>query len=191
LNKKASDKATSAQTQAAQQGLDWVKNVYGDSQGNFNPYIQGGQQGLQALLSNDFEHSPGYQYLKDEMVQGLDSSAANSFRLGSGGSQLAMAKHLNGLAAQDYGNWWNRQAGLAQMGQNAAAQLGSIGTGTGAQVSGLYGNIGNAQASGALTNANIYGNVLGGLAGLLGSNSASKTSSSYGPTSLYADKGYK
>lgn len=163
LQGKASKDAAKSSNAMQQQGIDWLKQVYGDSQGNFSPYLGAGQQGLAALMGNKYEQSPGYQYLKDEMVHGIDASAAARGQLYSGGHSLDLGRHLEGLAAQDYNNWWNRQAGLAQMGQNAAAQLGSIGAGTGANISSAYGSMGTNTANGIIGQGNAWTNGLSAL----------------------------
>lgn len=187
-------KAASAQQNASQQGLDWIKSVYGDSQGNFAPYLQAGQQGL-AALSAGYQQSPAYDYLKKEMVDGVDASAAARGQLYSGGHSLDMARHINGLALSDQGQWFNQQMGLAGLGAQSASNLGSIGAGTmGPMQNGLNG-IANAQAQGYGANAAMFGNIAGTLGGLVnpqatqssfGSGSSNfglpQTSTSYGYT---------
>lgn len=157
-------KAASAQQNAAQGSMDWIKEVYGNSQANFAPYLQGGQQGLAALMGNQYEQSPGYQYLKDEMVSGIDASAAARGQLYSGGHSLDLARHVNGLAAQDYNNWWNRQMGLAGLGAQSATALGGIGSGTFNGVQSAYGSMADAAGQKAGANAGAVsgiGNILG------------------------------
>jgi len=67
LNKKGSD----AQGNAAQAGLDYTKGVYNDAQGNFQPYMQAGQNSLASLAQansgnySGFQSSPDYLYARD------------------------------------------------------------------------------------------------------------------------------
>jgi len=161
-------KAAGAQEDAANAGLDFTKQVYGDSQSNFSPYLQQGQtgvNGLSALAGGDysgFQNSPDYLYARDEMKYGLEHRAAARGASNAGGTGLDMAQHLNGLASQNLGNYRNSLQFLSQSGQNAAGTLGGIGTGTSQMVNNAYGNVGDARASGYGANANAaYG--LGGL----------------------------
>lgn len=178
LQSRSANKAADAQTANFQKGLDWTKQVYGNAQGNFQPFIAGGQAGLSNLLGNHYEQSPGYQYLMDEGLGAVEARNANRGTGYSGGTNLDILRHAQGIAAQDYGNWWNRQMGLASLGANAAGNLGSIGVGSSAQINSAYGNIGNAQGQAAINSGNAWSNALGGIAGAIGDWRGSR--SSYG-----------
>lgn len=174
-----------AQKKAADGSIDWIKNVYGDSKTNLNPFIQGGQQGLQSLLSNNYTQSPGYQYLKDEMTGAVDDRAANAGSYFSGGTNLDVARHVNGLAAQDYNNWWDNQMGLAQLGAQSASNLGGIGTSS-------LGSMNQALGNKADATSGMASGVLNGIGQLFGPTSGS----SYGnfgipgPVSPYSNTGW-
>lgn len=173
IGAKGQKDAAKAQAQGAQGSMDWIKSVYGDSQGNLNPYIQGGQQGLQNLLANNYTQSPGYQYLKDETMGAVDARNANAGSYWSGGANLDMARHINGLAAQDYQNWWNNQMGLAQLGAQAGTALGGIGSGTFNGVQSAYSGIANAAGAKAGANAGMWGSILNGAGQIIGGASQS------------------
>lgn len=189
-------KAASAQQQGSQAGLDWVKNVYGNAQGNLGGYVQGGLGALSNLTANNYVQSPAYQYMKDEMVSGIDASAANRGNLYSGGHNLDLARHLNGLAASDYNQWWDNQLGLAGLGAQAASNLGSIGTATMGNVQNGYNGIANAQGQGYGANAAMFGNIAGSLGGLVGGQSSyggGSQAGSFGlpaPVTPYANTSY-
>lgn len=191
-------KAASAQQQGSQAGLDWVKNVYNQSAGNLGGYINGGLQGLAALTGNKYEQSPGYQFLQDEGRYAVDHSAAARGDLYSGGHSVDLERMAQGIAAQDYGNWWNREMGLAGLGAQAASNLGSIGTSTMGNVQNGYNGIANAQAQGYGANAGMFGNIAGTLGGLFPATSQSSygggnNASQFGlppPVAPYANTGY-
>lgn len=186
-------KAASAQQNASQQGIDWVKSVYGDSQGNFSPYMDAGKQGLAALQGNQYEQSPGYQYLKDEMVSGIDASAAARGQLYSGGHSLDLARHVNGLAAQDYGNWWDRQMGLARLGEGAAGTLGSIGTGTMSNMQNGLNGLADAKGQGYGATAGAVTGIGGILANAFGGSNSTSTPQNFGvpgPVAPYSQSSY-
>lgn len=177
------DNAADAQGDAAQQQMDWIRQVYGDAQGNFAPYLgigQTGVNGLQSLMGGDlsgFWNSPDNVAQREGMNYGMDHSAAARGRLYSGGYGADLSKAQGDLAAQQLGNYRNSLFGLAGMGQNAAGSLGGIGTGTLGAMGQANGAYGDAQAG-------RYGAWYGGLAGLgnaFGSQyGGGQTSSAYG-----------
>ncbi len=77
--------------------------------------------------------------------------------------------YAQGLASQNYGNFYNRLAGLANVGQTTATSLGQFGANAASNIGNAYGNIGNARASSyqARGDANSQ---LGGLVAGFGSN---------------------
>jgi hypothetical protein len=154
-----------ANANAMLDGIDFSKQVYGDAQGNFAPYLglgQGGVNGLQALLGGDysgFYNSPDYQAAREAMTYGVDHSAAARGSLYSGGHLADLSKAQGDLATGYLGNYRGFLGGLAQMGQQSAGTLGSIGTQTAGNVMQGYGAYGNARQS-------AYDARAGGLYGL-------------------------
>lgn len=197
-------KAASAQQQGSQAGLDWIKNVYGQSQANFAPYLQAGQgglSGLNALASGDysgFMNSPDYLYAREQAIYGNDHSAAARGNLYSGGHSLDLAHEMNGIASQNLGNYRSSLMGLAGLGAQSASNLGSIGSGTMGPMQQGYNGIANAQAQGYGANAAMFGGVAGGLAGLVPQTSQSSygggaNASTFGlppPVDPYANASY-
>lgn len=188
MSAKGSRDAAKAGNKGQQAGIDWLKQVYGDSQGNFNPYIQfgqgaGGLGGLNQLASGDysgFMNSPDYLASQKAMQYSMDHGAAARGRVFSGGFQKDLAQAQGDLAAGYLGNYRNSLMQGAQMGQNAAAQLGSIGTGTGAQIAQGYGQMGQNSAMGAIGASNAQANSLAGLASIFGDYMKTRNASSYG-----------
>lgn len=185
--KAAGNKAAQAAAAAQQQ----LEQNYQRTQTNLQPYIGAGSDALSklnAVNSGDytgFEHSPDYQFSLSQGLQGLDRSAAARGSLNSGGQSADVLKFASGLASQNLGNYTNRLMGLAGMGQGAASNLGSIGTGN-AVASGNFGMQGaGAQGQSLYDQANIntnltnkIGGIAGGLAGAFGGSAAN--ASSYG-----------
>jgi len=101
-----------------------------------------------------YEASPGYQYLMDESLRQLQRGSAAQGLLESGSTQRDLLRTAQGLAQQDYGNWWNRLSGNYENYQNRLANLASAGMqNTGNQMA--FG-LGQGQAQGTLgTGANI------------------------------------
>lgn len=155
---KAAKSASAAQTAAAER-----------LRGDLQPFRQAGERGVDALmtemglgadgsyappaapdyslraLSSGFEASPGYQYMVDEMMRGVNNSAAARGMTMSGATLKELQRNAGQLANQDYWQYVNAQrqaAGdtensnqrrvgnlqwLSGMGQNAAAQQGQAG----------------------------------------------------------------
>ena len=162
----------------------------------FESYLQksGLQGGLDAYLKQKgvsnygFLNSPQYQFLQKQGQQALDRSAA-ARGMGYSGAQMKAAQQFGqGLAsqqydkeydraAQEFGNYYNRLAALAQGGQQAATTASQLGgqyaqnaSNTLASLSNARTNIlgqqANARASGYAAQANALNNTLGGLADL-------------------------
>lgn len=113
-----------------------------------------------------FENSPGYQHQLDEGNKAIERmAAARGLRL-SGGTLKAGADYASGLAAQDYGNYFNRLAGIAGAGQTATGQQVSAGQ----SFANAYGNnalaAGQARASGYMNQANALNSTIGDVAGI-------------------------
>lgn len=181
-----------ASERAAQAAIDQSNQNYDRTKTNLDPYISAGSSAIgqmQALNGGDFSSfkaSPDYQFTLDQGVQASDRGAASRGSLYSGGHSADLMSLGQGLASQQYGNYYNRLQGLAGLGQSSATSLGSIGTGNAAQVGqfGLAGAQaqGDAAIQGANANTNLVGNLSQGLGQYLNGQKPLNTSS-YGDTS--------
>lgn len=199
--KGAANKAANAQQRATQAAIDQQNLNYDRTATTLNPYINTGTNALNqlsALNSGDyssFHASPDYQFSLSQGLQGLDRSAAARGSLYSGGHSADVLNFAQGLADQNYNNYYGKLSQLAGMGQNAASNLGSIGAGqSGAIGSYLMGNASN-QAGFAYDNANATSNLVGQLGSaagqLLGRYGTQNTSSySGGNNALSATPAY-
>jgi hypothetical protein len=116
--------------------------------------VNGADAAQQAM--GGFTSSPGYQFQLHEGLNAIDAGASARGMLASGQTQKAEMQYAQGLASQDFGNYYNRLLGLAQGGQNAAASQG-------AATQNAANNISQTQASGATAQADIYGNMSQGI----------------------------
>lgn len=65
-------------------------------------------------IESQYKQSPGYQFkLRNAMTAG-DNAAGSGGMLGSGQHQFLNAETANGLASQDFNDYWNRRMGLNQ-----------------------------------------------------------------------------
>lgn len=117
----------------------------------------GGGQSLQSSLEN----LPGYKFARDQGMQSVENVLAGR---GWGGVSGALGKGIGrfvtGLADQTYGAQVDRMHNLATLGQNSAAQSGTLGVQSAANAGGNIVGAGNAQAAGTL---GVGSNIGGGL----------------------------
>lgn len=170
----AATNAANAGRDAGNAGIAEQRAAREQFQDNINPYLETGGQFnsiLGRLAAGDqtaYTESPGYQFQLGQGMQTLDRGAAAQGNYRSGGTDADRLRFSQGLAASDYGNFFNQTMQGAQLGANAAVGAGNIGQNSANSISGLYGNIGNAQANGAIGQANANSNAVSGLAGLAG-----------------------
>ena len=148
----------------------------------------GGQAGRQSALQA-FQTSPSYQFA---LKQGLGAVQRNNTAAGgrgSGAEQKALTQYATGLANQEYGSWQKGLAGLVGMGQDAneaaagrtygtGNQLAQLGSGYSQQQTDVTSQIAQAIAEAQMaktkaeaqqksSNAGGWGDVVGGLGGLV------------------------
>lgn len=115
-----------------------------------------------------FEGDPGYQFRLDQGRKAINNNAAARGLRYSSDTQKAIGDYTQGMASQEFGNAWNRLAGLSGMGQTATNQQISAGQnyagayGQNAMNAGLarssgYAGINNAFQSGINNGFNILG----------------------------------
>lgn len=164
---KGAKKAAKAQGQYNQMGIDETRNQLAATQGDLSPFLAAGQNALGSLSDpNAYQQSPGYQLALDQSQKQLQAGAAARGGLFSGNTAQALQANAIGLANQDYGSWWQRQAGLAGAGQNAATTLGGLRAGAGNQIAGLLQSTGGAKAAGIESGTNAINAGIGTIAGL-------------------------
>ena len=161
----AAKQASKAQSNAAQQQLDFNKQIYTDQTKNFAPWLQSGQQGMQAYNSllglgaapagfTGYQQSPGYQF---QLAQGLDaakSAAAAHGGLGNGSTLQALNNYGQGMANQDYQTYLNRLQGVSAAGQSAAGMQSQAAQQYGQNGLSAMGSMGDARAAGIMGASN-------------------------------------
>jgi len=164
--------------QAGQAGADAAtaeqRRQYDQNRTDLMPWMLAGNSALnqmQQLNSGNFESfqaSPDYAYARDQMQQGVERGAAARGGLYSGGSQVDLATAMNGIASQNYGNYYGRLAQLAGVGQSTATSLGSMGQAAASNIGNAQMAGANARASGYTGQANAWNSALSGMAGAAG-----------------------
>jgi len=116
-----------------------------------------------------FETSPGYEFRREQGEQAIERmAAARGLRL-SGATMQDAARFNQGLASQEYGNYWNRLAGLAGAGQTATQNTQMMGQNFANAVGQNARAAGAARASGYQGTANAISGGINALGGIYGS----------------------
>ena len=192
----AANSASSAQSDAAKNALAVQQRMFDQTQANFSPYLNVGKGATYSLGSlygigqdgstgnpqdfSQFTNSPDFAFASQQGNLALDrANNAKGLNL-SGGALKDAAQFNQGLASQQFGNYYNRLLSLSQLGQSAASGA----AGSAGQFSGQIGNsiqgIGQAQASGIVGGANaITGGINSGINNSLLYNAINR--SSYSP----------
>lgn len=144
------NRAASTQAAAAGQATQLQKEMFDKQVALQEPWRQAGVNALAKLQSGDIGmyQDPSYQFRLSEGLKALDRQAAARGGLISGGALKAAQRYGQDAASQEYGNIWNRLAGLAGVGQTATNQLGAQSSQYGANVGNLMTDAANARASG-------------------------------------------
>jgi hypothetical protein len=132
--------------------------------------LAGGQIGKLPTFA-DYTRDPSYAWQQGEALKAVQGSAAARGGLYSGATQRAISDRAQGIAASDYGNWWNRQQqgqtnqvnmlnAIRSGGQTAAGQVGAAGQNAANAISGNALALGNAQGASSIASGNIWSNAL-------------------------------
>jgi hypothetical protein len=174
----ATSKAAGQTQRNLQMILPQMQTGYNQTVAGYQPYTAGGAAStsdmadLLGLNGPDaanaamakFQSSPGYQFQLQQGLRGVDAGAAAQGMLRSGATLKAEQTFGQGLAAQDFGNYFNRLSGLA--GQGLTAQ-GGIATANQNLVANEEGNA-TAQNTGIIGAANAQNSIFGNTAQGLG-----------------------
>lgn len=134
------DAGLSAIDAGGQEARDALSMARADAEGQFSPYAETGAAAqneiaaLQGLLGPEaqqeararFQTDPGYAFRVQEGINALDKSATARGGLYSGAAMKALNDYAQGQASQEYGNYYNRTADIANTGFNAASNLAQL-----------------------------------------------------------------
>lgn len=133
----------------------WLE--YGQNEGRTNPGMTTGYEAFTA--------SPDYQFRLDEGARALTARNSALGIQDSGAATKSALKYGQNLASGEFGDWWNRQAGLAGVGQTAAAANQNLGQNFSNATTSINTNKANALGSSYINQGNIYGNLFSNLGG--------------------------
>lgn len=187
--KKAGEKASAAQVEAADRGIAEQQRQFDAIQELLKPYVGAGNQALtgqQDLLGLNGENpqqaaiaalqrSPQFTAMQQQGENSILANASATGGLRGGNTQAALAQFSPQLLSQLIDQQYSRLGGLTSLGQNAAAGVGNAGMQTGNAVSQLLQQQGAAMAGGALAQGrgqagawNALGSAVGAFGGMGG-----------------------
>ena len=111
-----------------------------------------------------FFQSPDYTFRRNEGTRGIERTAAARGGAFSGNALRALTEFNSNLAGNEFGNYFNRRAALAGIGQTATTEANNAGLITSGRVGNALQEQGDARASGVVGQYNAYGNALSDLA---------------------------
>lgn len=174
----AANKASKAQTRAANQADATQRYIYDSNVELSEPWRLAGENALGAMQYEmglgempegyqGFTASPGYDFRRDEGNKAIERmAAARGLRL-SGATLKDSARFTDGLASSEYGNHYNRLAAMAGIGQSATSNQMNAGTNYANASSQNALAAGQARASGYTNMGNAFSNTMGDVGGLL------------------------
>jgi hypothetical protein len=136
-------------------------SMYQQQRADQEPWRQAGIGALGNMVTGAFQADPGYAFRLGEGEKAINRGAAARGGYDSGSTLKALTRYGQDYANNEYGDWWNRQAGLAGVGQTATNALGQLGENTVKQQAGNITGAGNARASGYMGNSMAWNNALG------------------------------
>lgn len=158
----AASKASKAQASAADQATQLQREMFNKQLELQQPWQEAGVNALAKMqkgVVSDYM-DPSYQFRLGEGLKALDRQAAARGGLISGGALKAAQRYGQDFASQEFGNAYNRLAGLAGIGQTATSNMGNAAGNYGVNAGQNYMGAANARASGYVGGANA---LTGGL----------------------------
>lgn len=173
IGSSAAKKAAKAEAAANREALALQERLFQQQRADSEPWRRFGSQSIgeaYGMLQPGYDHttSPGYQFRLAEGLRGVENSAAARGILQSGGTLKGIERYAEGMAANDYGDRFNRLSTLAGMGSAANSQSAQAGSSYANAGANILGNIGQAKASGYAGSAGAWQNALGSLGSIIG-----------------------
>lgn len=159
-----------------------------DPNANLAKFQTGGAQAQQQAIAG-IESSPLFQSLMRQGEQGILQNASATGGLRGGNVQGALAQFRPAMLNQQIQQQLANFAGLASLGQSAAAGTGNAGIQTGANIGNLLQDTGQARAYGALGGGLTLGNAVAGLGTQLGNLFGGSSGGLPSPSQIIANTG--
>ena len=166
LGSKAAGNAADAQRAGYDAATGEQARQYDQTRADFAPYREAGTAALGTINKlnagdySSFFTSPDYNFARSEGQRDIGSSFAARGGAAGGNALKALAEFNSGLASRNYGDYYNRLAGVAGVGQSATNSTAQAGQNSANNISANYIGSGDARASGLMGQANSWSNSL-------------------------------
>lgn len=178
---KSASKAADAQIEAADAGVAENSRQFDIAKELLQPYVDSGESGLSGMLNLSgangeeaynkeiamIEGGPEYEALVRNGEAAILGNASATGGLRGGNTQGALAQFRPEMLSSLINQKYQQYGGIAQIGQNSAAGVGSAALQTGQANSALYQQAGAAQAGNAIAQGQIVNGLIGDTVGLL------------------------
>ena len=178
MQSRAVGKAQAAEREQQDKALQLQQRMYEEGVQRQQPFLAGGTEDynrLRALMSGGpnaaqqfLQMDPGYGFRLSEGLKALERGAAARGGLISGNALKAAQRYGQDVASQEFGNAYNRLAGLANIGPAAAGVMNTLGQQYATGAGNIYGAMGQSAGQAQLQRGSIYGNMLNQLGGIGG-----------------------
>jgi len=157
---KAPKDAARIQANATDRATEEQRRQFDITRTDQMPWLTAGTAALGRLQDpNAFAAAPGYAFRRSEGIRDIGNSWAARGGALSGNALKALTDFNQNLASNEYGNWWNQQAGLAGVGQTSANVLAQVGQQTTSSIGNNLITGANARASGIVGSAAVRRNA--------------------------------
>ena len=168
---KGQQKAADAASASAAASLEEQKRQYDLTRSDNMPWYTAGTGALEQIQKmnagdySSFTASPDYQYRQNEGARALTARNSALGIQDSGAAQKAALKYAGDLASGEYNNYYNKIAGVAGVGQVAAAANQTANQNYANSVTNTNTNTASALGSSYRNQGNIWANYASGLGG--------------------------
>jgi hypothetical protein len=153
------DKALALQTRMYEEGIT-RQQPYADIGMEFTNKLAEMQRGGAGAGMNMMNLDPGYNFRLGEGMKALERQSAARGGLISGSALKAASRYGQDYASNEFGNAYNRMAGLASLGPSAAGVMNNLGQNYSTNAGNAYGtmgaNTGNALMAAAAARSSAY-----------------------------------
>jgi hypothetical protein len=176
ISNAAAERDLALRTRMYEEGLK-RQQPYADVGLEFTNRLAALQRGGPGASASMLNMDPGYAFRLSEGQKGLERTAAARGGLISGGALKAAQRYGQDMASQEFGNAYNRMAGLASLGPSAAGVQNNLGqtyaTGAGGIMSGQGETSANALLAAQQARSSSYGQLGSALSKYLNPTSSS------------------
>lgn len=171
INNKNAKKGQAAAQRSADAATNEQARQFDQSRQDMMPWIEAGQDAvgtLRRLNAGDmtaYHESPDYQFRYDQGLQGLSRLAAARGNFRGGATDKDIIDYSQGMASQGYGEFYNRLASMAGVGQTQSQNLGSLGQNYASNIGNLAMRSGQQQSDYYQNRGDNYGQMAAGIVG--------------------------